>query len=40
MVDAATGEMVAVIEADLDVARIDGQWLITNMVGGSTRLTP
>ena len=40
MVDFETGEMVAVIEADLDVARIDGQWLITNMVGGSTELTP
>jgi ketosteroid isomerase-like protein len=26
--------------ADLDVARIDGRWLITNFVGGSTTLTP
>jgi hypothetical protein len=25
--------------ADLDVARIDGHWLITNLVGGSTSLT-
>jgi hypothetical protein len=32
--------MVLVTEADLDVARIDGRWLITNMVGGSTELTP
>jgi ketosteroid isomerase-like protein len=39
-VDAGTSEMVLVTEADLDVARIDGQWLITNMVGGSTELTP
>ena len=26
--------------ADLDVARIDGRWLITNFVAGSTTLTP
>ena len=39
-VDAGTGNMVLVTEADLDVARIDGRWLITNMVGGSTELTP
>jgi ketosteroid isomerase-like protein len=26
--------------ADLDVARIDGRWQITNLVGGSTTLTP
>ncbi|MCI0632575.1 MAG: nuclear transport factor 2 family protein [Actinobacteria bacterium] len=39
-VDAATGEIVLVTEADLDVARIDGRWLITNMVGGTTELTP
>ena len=25
--------------ADLDVARIDGRWLITNLVGGSTTLS-
>ena len=30
----------AVTVADLDVSRIDGQWLITNLVGGSTSLTP
>ena len=29
-VDAATGEVV-LTTADMDVARIDGQWLITNM---------
>ena len=37
-VDADTGEVVAATAADLDVARIDGKWLITNMVGGSTVL--
>ena len=31
--------MVLVTAADLDVARIDGGWLITNMVAGSTELT-
>ena len=30
----------AVTVADLDVARIDGRWLITNLVGGSTVLAP
>jgi ketosteroid isomerase-like protein len=39
-VDAETGKMVLVTAADLDVARIDGQWLISNMVAGSTELTP
>jgi ketosteroid isomerase-like protein len=37
-VDADTGEVVAATAADLDVARINGKWLITNMVGGSTVL--
>lgn len=37
-VDAETGEVVAATAADLDVARINGKWLITNMVGGSTVL--
>jgi ketosteroid isomerase-like protein len=37
-VDAKTGEVVAATAADLDVARIDGQWLITNMIGGTTVL--
>jgi uncharacterized protein (TIGR02246 family) len=37
-IDAATGEVVAATAADFDVARIDGTWLITNMVGGSTIL--
>lgn len=39
-VDAKTGGMVLVTAADLDVARIGGQWLITNMVAGTTLLTP
>jgi ketosteroid isomerase-like protein len=37
-VDAETGKVVAATAADLDVARIDGRWLITNMIGGSTIL--
>jgi ketosteroid isomerase-like protein len=39
-VDAKTEKMALVTAADLDVARMDGQWLITNMVAGSTALTP
>ena len=35
-----TGEMEAITVADQDVARIGGQWKITNMVAGSTELTP
>lgn len=37
-VDADNGEIVSTTAADLDVARIDGKWLITNMVGGTTVL--
>jgi ketosteroid isomerase-like protein len=37
-VDAETAEVVSVTAADLDVARIDGTWLITNMIGGTTIL--
>ena len=37
-VDVETGEVAAVTAADLDVARIDGEWLITNMVGGTAVL--
>jgi ketosteroid isomerase-like protein len=37
-VDAETGEVAAATVANLDVARIDGAWLITNMVGGTTVL--
>jgi ketosteroid isomerase-like protein len=38
--DYETYEMASVTTADLDVARIDGHWLITNLVGGSTTLSP
>ena len=37
-VDIETGEVVSTTTADFDVARIDGKWLITNMVGGTTVL--
>ena len=37
-VDAETGKVAAVTAGDADVARIDGQWLITNFVGGTTEL--
>ena len=39
-VDAATGKVVAVTAADQQVARINGQWLITNIVGASATLAP
>jgi hypothetical protein len=39
-VDYQTHEVALVTVADQDVARIDGRWLITNMVAGSTTLTP
>ncbi len=37
-IDAKTGDVVSVTAADMDVARIGGAWLITNMIGGSTVL--
>jgi ketosteroid isomerase-like protein len=37
-IDAKTSEVVSTTTADFDVARIDGTWLITNMVGGTTVL--
>ena len=37
-VNAETGKVVSVTAADLDVARIDGSWLITNMIGGTAVL--
>ena len=37
-VDIETGEVVSTTTADFDVARIDGKWLITNMIGGTTVL--
>jgi ketosteroid isomerase-like protein len=39
-IDYDTGEIALVTVADQDVARINGEWLITNMVGGSTTLAP
>jgi len=33
-------DVAFVTTADLDVARIDGQWLIANMVAGSAELVP
>jgi ketosteroid isomerase-like protein len=39
-VDYDSAKLAATTVADLDVARIDGRWLITNMVAGSTTLAP
>ena len=39
-VDANTRDVVAVTTADLDVARLEGAWLITNMVAGTAELKP
>ena len=38
--DLETHKVAAVTEADQDVARIGGRWLITNMVGGTATLRP
>ena len=35
-----TNEVEEVTAGDLEVARIDGRWLITNMVGGTAELSP
>ena len=35
-----TGEVEAITGTDQDVARVDGRWLITNMVGGIDRTDP
>jgi ketosteroid isomerase-like protein len=37
-IDVKTGEVASATTADFEVARIDGKWLITNMVGGTTVL--
>ena len=37
-IDVETSEVKSTTTADFDVARIDGKWLITNMVGGTTIL--
>jgi hypothetical protein len=39
-IDYDTGEVALTTSADMDVARIGGQWLITNMVGASAELAP
>jgi ketosteroid isomerase-like protein len=39
-VDYDTGKVAFTTVADLDVARIDGRWLITNFVAGTTELIP
>jgi ketosteroid isomerase-like protein len=39
-IDVETSALAVATVADLDVARINGRWLITNLVGGSTTLTP
>jgi ketosteroid isomerase-like protein len=39
-VDVNTDEVEQVTAGDLDVSRIDGRWLITNMVGGTAELSP
>jgi hypothetical protein len=39
-VDYNTREVALVTVADQDVARIEGRWMITNMVAGSTTLAP
>ncbi len=39
-IDYKTGKVAATTVADQDVARIDGRWLVTNMVGGTTELKP
>jgi ketosteroid isomerase-like protein len=36
--DIKTGEVAAVTAGDFDVARIDGRWLITRMVGSTAEL--
>ena len=37
-IDADTSEVAAVTAGDFDVARIDGRWLITKMVGSTAQL--
>jgi ketosteroid isomerase-like protein len=39
-IDVKTHKVGPITAADLDVARINGRWLITNMVGASATLTP
>lgn len=39
-IDYETGEIAYTTVADFDVARIDGRWLITNGIAGTTELAP
>jgi hypothetical protein len=39
-IDGNTEDIAAVTVADLDVVRLDGAWLITNFVAGTTELEP
>jgi ketosteroid isomerase-like protein len=39
-VDVKTHKLVVITAADQEVARLNGRWLITSMVGGSATLTP
>ena len=39
-IDLKTGQAWSITRADQEVARIDGEWLITNMVGGTAPLRP
>ena len=39
-VDVKTGKVISHTAADQEVARINGRWLITSMVGASAPLTP
>lgn len=39
-IDPKTQELMSITGADQEVARIDGEWLITNMVGASATLSP
>jgi len=38
-IDVKTGKVAQVTAGNLDVARIDGRWLITNFVGSTSELT-
>ncbi|MFL5980259.1 MAG: nuclear transport factor 2 family protein [Gaiellaceae bacterium] len=38
-IDVETGKVAAVTAGNLDVARVDGRWLITNFVGSTSELT-
>lgn len=37
-IDVKTGRVVSTTVADQDVARVNGKWVITNMLGGTTEL--